>query len=54
LDKNNTGVLSKREIKNMMRPLHNEINPGDIESIIEKADVNKDGFISFTQFINAV
>ena len=53
-DKNNDGVLSKREIKNMLRPLHNDITQCEIDRMIEKADVNHDGVINFKEFINAM
>lgn len=53
-DRNNDGVLSKREVRNMLRPLHNDIDPADIDKIIEKADTNRDGVISFKEFMNAI
>ena len=53
-DRNNDGVLSKREVRNMLRPLSNEIDPKDIDKIIEKADTNGDGVISFKEFVNAI
>lgn len=38
----------------MLRPLHNDIDPADIDKIIEKADTNRDGVISFKEFMNAI
>lgn len=38
----------------MLRPLSNEIDPADIDKIIEKADTNGDGVISFKEFMNAI
>lgn len=38
----------------MLRPLDNEIDPADVDKIIEKADINKDGVISYKEFMNAI
>jgi len=53
IDQNKDGILTKRELKNMLRPLHREVGEDEIAKIIEKADVNKDGVISFLEFQNA-
>jgi hypothetical protein len=53
IDQNKDGVLTKRELKNMLRPLHREVGEDEIAQIVEKADVNKDGVISFLEFQNA-
>jgi hypothetical protein len=53
IDQNKDGVLTKRELRNMLRPLHREVGEDEIARIIEKADVNKDGVISFLEFQNA-
>ena len=45
--------MTKRELKNMLRPLHREVGEDEIARIIEKADVNRDGVISFLEFQNA-
>ena len=37
----------------MLRPLHREVGEDEIARIIEKADVNRDGVISFLEFQNA-
>lgn len=53
IDQNKDGILTKRELKNMLRPLHREVGEDEIAKIVEKADVNKDGVISFLEFQNA-
>lgn len=49
-DLNNDQALNRRELKNLLKRLGDEVDQSQVDYIIQVADVNGDGLISFREF----
>lgn len=53
-DKDNSGYISKQELKCVFEThedLFNTFEPSDYDAVIDQADINKDGKISYDEFV---
>nr|P82978.1 RecName: Full=Calhepatin [Lepidosiren paradoxa] len=53
LDKDKSGTLSVDELYEGVHAVHPKVSRNDIVKIIEKVDTNKDGQVSWQEFIEA-
>ncbi|OQR81658.1 kinase [Thraustotheca clavata] len=51
-DQDNSGSISKEELTNAMHALGQRLTPAEIDSIMQMADVDGDGGISFDEFVS--
>ncbi|XP_065061093.1 neo-calmodulin-like [Rhopilema esculentum] len=51
-DQDQNGFIERRELKNVMKSLGNNLNDKDIDRMMKDADKNGDGRIDFQEFIN--
>ena len=53
MDTNGDGVVTKEELKNLLKGLGEEVNDEVVEEMIKIADENGDGKIQFDEFVKA-
>ena len=53
LDKSGDGFLDRSEIEVLLKRSGKEYGPDDVQAIINDADINRDGRISFKEFVDA-
>ena len=53
MDTNGDGVVTKEELKNLLKGLGEEVNDDVVEEMIKIADENGDGKIQFDEFVKA-
>ncbi|EAR89788.1 kinase domain protein (macronuclear) [Tetrahymena thermophila SB210] len=51
LDKDNSGTLSKEEIKQGFEEMEVELNQQDLDQIFDQIDTDKNGFIDYNEFL---
>ena len=53
MDTNGDGVVTKEELKSLLKGLGEDVNDGVVDEMIAIADDNKDGKIQFEEFVKA-
>ena len=53
MDTNGDGVVTKEELKNLLKGLGEDVNDAVVDEMISIADDNKDGKIQFEEFVKA-
>lgn len=54
-DSNHDGVLSSKELKRLLNAILDDVvRDGEVEAMVQKADVNHDGVIELSEFIAAM
>lgn len=51
-DKKGNGHISKADIKNVMISLHESLSQEEIDDLMNKWDIDKDGYLNFDEFKN--
>ena len=51
LDRDNDGFISARDLKDMMFKLGEKKSDKEVEEMIEEADTDKDGLVSYQEFV---
>ena len=49
-DKDESGAISRSELKELTKKLGNELNDGDLETALKDLDINGDGVIDIDEF----
>ena len=52
MDRNKNGVISLHELRYIVLHSNEEISEEDIELLMESVDQDKDGFISYNEFLS--
>ena len=53
MDTNGDGVVTKDELKSLLKGLGEDVNDDVVDEMIKMADENGDGKIQFQEFVNA-
>ena len=53
MDTNGDGVVTKDELKSLLKGLGEDVNDEVVDEMIKMADENGDGKIQFQEFVNA-
>lgn len=51
-DTDGDGVISKDELKRIVRAISKDFSDGAVDALLEASDTNKDGFIQYEEFLN--
>ena len=53
-DKDGNGVISSKELRNVMQVLGESLSEEECEEMIKEADIDGDGYINYDEFVNFV
>ena len=53
-DKNGDGLISKKELNHIMKSLGDNLSEDEIEEMIQQADIDGDGEICFSEFVQFI
>jgi calmodulin len=51
-DKKGNGHISRNDIKNVMKSLHDPLTQDELDDIMKTWDLDKDGYLNFDEFKN--
>merc|ERR1719343_1390497 len=54
IDKNGNSFIDKTELTEMMTEMGADLNPREIKKVVDKADKDKDGQLSYEEFVKAM